>query len=263
MNELILSDVVAFIEANIGPGFHDKKIKKVQRLTLNDILRRKNPYLYKAKAVLDAHDYISAVLDATASSAEETIFGNFMERVAIFVCEKVYKGRKSTTKGLDLEFEHGNAYHFIAIKSGPSWGNSGQIEALKSKFVSAQKTLRTSGGGVGKQLVFVEACYYGVDDAPDKGTHLKLCGQRFWEFISGGNRELFRDIIEPLGHKAHEKTDELKLLYSAKLNDFTGQFINRFCDNGIINWDRLVIYNSGDERQRPSILSPDSSEETS
>lgn len=50
---------------------------------LDDIIKRKNPYLFKAKDSPGAHDFITAVLDATVSSDEESTFGNFMERVAI------------------------------------------------------------------------------------------------------------------------------------------------------------------------------------
>ncbi|HPK53898.1 MAG TPA: PmeII family type II restriction endonuclease, partial [Smithellaceae bacterium] len=35
---------------------------------------------------------------------------------------------------------------------------------------------------------------YGKDSNPDKGDYLKLCGQIFWEFISG-DENLYTDII--------------------------------------------------------------------
>jgi hypothetical protein len=94
-------------------------------------------------------------------------------------------------------------------------------------------------------VICVEGCCYGVDNMPNKGTHYKLCGQRFWELISGGNETLYRDIIEPLGHLAKERNDEINLLCSEKLNIFTAAFVDRFCDEGIINWDRLIRFNSG------------------
>lgn len=246
MNKLKLADVAKYIKANIVPEFHDKKLAKLKKLTLEDILSRKNPYLFKAKHANSAHEFVKSVLDATASSGEETVFGNFLETVAIQVAAQVYGGRKSGIKALDLEFEDDGTKYLVSIKSGPNWGNSTQIEALIKKFNDAKKSLATSGGITGKHVVCVEACCYGVDDTPDKGTHLKLCGQRFWEFVSGGNKSLFRDIIEPLGFQAKEKTEELEMLYTAKLNLFTKAFLDNFCDaSGNIDWDKLVIHNSG------------------
>jgi Type II restriction endonuclease EcoO109I len=245
MPPLDLAEVVAFIHAYLGPQFHDKKIGKIQALTLDDIIRRKNPYLFRAKGSNSAHEFIKSILDATVSSGEETTFGNFLENLAIFVCEKVYKGRKSGVVGLDLEFEDRKTKYLVSIKSGPNWGNSGQVKHLVKNFTAAKKTLATSGGAVGMNIICVEACCYGVDNTPDKGTHLKLCGQRCWELLSGGNETLYRDIIKPLGQEAKERNDKINLLFSEKLNVFTAAFVERFCDEGLINWDRLIQFNSG------------------
>ncbi len=74
---------------------------------------------------------------------------------------------------------------------------------MKSDFRITAKTLRTSNSGL--QVVAINGCCYGKSANPDKGDYYKYCGQRFWEFISG-NAELYTEIIEPLGHKAKEKT---------------------------------------------------------
>ncbi len=80
---------------------------------------------------------------------------------------------------------------------------------------------------------------------PQKGTdYLKLCGQRFWEFISG-DTDLFVKIVEPLGHLAKERNDDFLQSYSQMINKFTLQFAEKFCkENGSIDWDMLVRFNS-------------------
>jgi len=244
MRPLDLSEVEDYIHDNIGEGFYDKKVEKVRGLSLDDIVKRKNPYLYRAKGSDSAHDYINDILAATVTSGEETIFGNFLERVAIYVCERVYDGRKSGIKGLDLEFEDDTKKYLISIKSGPNWGNSGQINKMLTDFAVAVRTLTTSGGASGYSFVCVEACCYGVDNRPHKGTHQKLCGQRFWELISGGNETLYRDIIGPLGKEAHDRNEHIRRVISEKLNVFTAEFVRRFCDDGVINWDKLIRFNS-------------------
>ena len=85
-------------------------------MTLDDVIKRKNPYLFRAKGISSAHEFIKAVLDATVSSGEETTFSNFLEKVAIFVCERVYGGRKSGIVGIDLEFEDGSNKYLVSIK---------------------------------------------------------------------------------------------------------------------------------------------------
>ncbi len=235
--------VKTFIAEHIGPDFHEKKLTKLKTLTLDTILKRKNPYLFKAKGAVTANDLIEAVLDATVSSGEETIFGNFLEKIAIFVCKEAYDGKKSSTTGLDLEFQHDGRYYIVTIKSGPNWGNSDQIKKMQSNFTKAKKTLRTSGG-IGKaEIVAIEGCCYGRDDSPEKGDYQKLCGQRFWKLMSGRN-ELYRELIEPLGASATERNATLVEIRAQKLNLFTKEFIDKFCDEGLINWDKLIRYNS-------------------
>lgn len=186
---------------------------------------------------------IKTLLDAHLSSQEEGIFGGFLEELAVFICGKVYGGRKSSSEGIDLEFSKDGAPHIVSIKSGPNWGNSRQIARMKDDFKRAKRILGTNTSS--QKVVAVNGCCYGKDNNPDKGDYLKLCGQRFWEFISD-NENLYTDIIEPLGHKAREKNDEFAEEYAKVINKFTREFASEYCDNdGSILWIKLVKFNSG------------------
>lgn len=258
MNKLNLSDVNKFIEDNIWPRFHAKKLEKVSDVTLNHIIKRKNPYLFKAKNSQSASDFIKSVLEATISSGEETTFGNFMEEVALFVCEKVHSGRKSGIKGIDLEFEIGEKKYIVSVKSGPNWGNAGQIRQMLANFKTAQKTLQTSGGNRETSFIFIEGCCYGSEGNSNKGTHYKYCGQEFWSLISGGSESLYKDIIEPLGHKAKEQNDKISQAVDEKLNVLTKDFVTRFCDqNGAIDWLNLIEFNSGKKAEKAVVVPTD------
>ncbi|HLB32029.1 MAG TPA: PmeII family type II restriction endonuclease [Patescibacteria group bacterium] len=225
--------------------FHQRRLDYVRnRVDLLKILKQKNPYLFRAKNVLTAQDIIKGFLDAFLQSQEETLFGDFIEGLAIFVCDKVYGAKKSELTGIDLEFEKDGVMYIIEIKAGWNWGNSSQIRQLKINFESAKKLLLAK---TDKKIVAVNGCCFGKDNKPDKGGYLKLCGQRFWELISG-NEKLYLDIIEPIGYKAREKNEEFMENYAQTINKFTLEFSQKFCDNGKINWEKLVKYNSGFER---------------
>ena len=240
MNQLNLDDVVKYVEENIGT-FHWKRLNSLEKLKLDKILKRKNPYLFRAKNVLTAQDLVKTLLDAHLSSQEETIFGDFLESLAIFINQKVYNGRKSSAEGIDLEFEKEGIHYIVSIKSGPNWGNSSQIRRMMDNFKKAKRILRTSNSKI--HIRAVNGCCYGKDDNPDKGEYQKLCGQKLWSFISG-NENLYTDIIEPLGHKAKEKNEEFLVSYFQILNKFTLDFGNKFCIDGKINWEKLVQFNS-------------------
>lgn len=241
MEPLNLNDVTQYVEENIGT-FHQKRIAGLNNLKLKRILGKKNPYLFKAKYLLTAQDIIKSLTDAFISSQEETIFGDWLEGLAIFVSQKVYQGRKSGITGVDLEFDKDNTRFIVTIKSGPNWGNSSQIKKMRADFMTAQKTLRTSNSKL--KIIAVNGCCYGRDNKPDKGDYFKYCGQKFWEFISG-DPELFIKLIEPLGHKSKERNDDFIQTYSNVINKFTREFTDLFCfENGSIDWKGLVHFNS-------------------
>jgi len=83
-----MQDVTQYVENNIGT-FHEKRIQSLDSLKLVDVLKRKNPYLFKAKYVLTADQIVRGIVDAHISSNEETIFGDWLEGLAIFINRKV------------------------------------------------------------------------------------------------------------------------------------------------------------------------------
>ena len=240
MKKLSLSRVTKYVETNIST-FHSKRLLSLALLKLTKILQRKNPYLFKAKNILTAQDFVKSLMDAHLSSQEETIFGDFLEGLAIFICGEIYGGKKSAAEGIDLEFEKKRIKYMVAIKSGPNWGNSSQIRKMQDNFQKAKRILGSSRSKT--NIVAVNGCCYGRDPQRDKQDYLKLCGQSFWEFISG-DKNLFVDIVEPLGHQAKLRNDEFIEAYSRLINIFTLDFTKHFCRNGRIDWIKLVKLNS-------------------
>jgi len=242
MARISKEEIVVFVEDNIQ-DFHDRRLRSLERLKLADVLSRKNPYLFKAKNVNTPGDFIKSILDAHLSSQEEGLFGEFLERLALFVCSRVYGGEKSSAEGIDLEFKKDDTYYLVTIKSGPNWGNSQAIKRMVDAFKKAKRIRKTNLAG-GK-VVGVNGCCYGKDDKPDKGDYLKLCGQRFWEFISG-DPNLYTELIEPLGHKAKERNEDFQAQFAQVVESFIEQFKKEYCDpQGAILWDKIVRFNSG------------------
>ncbi len=240
MKQLNLDKVAEYVEIHIST-FHQKRLEKIKELKLNNVLKKKNPYLFKAKNVLTAQDLVKGILDAYLSSQEEALFGIFIEGLAIFVCNEVYGAKKSKLTGLDMEFVKDDIYYIVEIKAGWNWGNASQIKQLRKNFINAKAFLTTK---LNNEIVAINGCCFGKDKKPDKNGYFKLCGQRFWEFISG-DEQIYTEIIKPIGYKAKEKNQEFLEAYSAVINQFTMEFSQTFCDNGVIIWERLLKYNSG------------------
>ncbi len=241
MGKITKKNVYQYVERNIE-RFHTQRIENLSKLKLKNVLKKKNPYLFRAKHMMTSSQIVHSVTDAFLSSSEEGIFGGWLEELAIYINRKVFNGWKSGITGIDLEFDKDSTRYIIAIKSGPNWGNSSQVKKMRSDFLSAKKTLRTSNSRL--NVVAINGCCYGRLKNVDKGDYYKYCGQMFWEFISG-DENLYIDIIEPLGHRAKEKNEEFIDIYSRMINKFVRDFTDEFCNNdGSINWESLVVFNS-------------------
>jgi hypothetical protein len=243
MEQLNLNEVNQFVEQHIAI-FHKKRLESVSNaIELDKILQQKNPYLFRAKDILTAQDLIKGFLDAFLQSQEETLFGEFIEGLAIFVCNKVFGAKKSQIVGIDLEFEKENYIYIIEIKAGWNWGNSSQIKQLKVNFKNAKNFLEKQ---TSKKVIAVNGCCFGKkkNRNPEKDGYYKICGQEFWQLISG-SENLYIDIIEPIGHKAKQKNEEFLEAYATVVNKFTLEFAQRFCVDGKIDWKKLLEFNSG------------------
>lgn len=240
--ESLISQVESYVENNIA-FFHISRIDKLKSLQLDKLLKSKNPYLYKAKNLNTPQEVVENIASAFISSAEESMFGDWLEGLAIFVACQVYNGYKSAAEGVDLEMDKDGIHYFVSIKSGPKWSNSSSLKKMKENFLKAKRIYRTSNH---KGLCeAVEGCCYGKEANIQKESHIKLCGERFWEFISG-SKSLYLDIIEPLGTDAINKNQNYKQEYDKMITRFTRDFISNYCDNaGNILWSKIVEINSG------------------
>jgi hypothetical protein len=241
MKSISLKEVTKFVSENIGE-FHESRVNRIKKIKLKQVLQKKNPYLFKAKNLLTAERLVESILQAYLSSSEEELFGEFLENLAIFIASKTLGGRKAHGSGIDLEFKRSNIVYLVSIKSGVNWGNSSQYKALRDNFKKAVQILKQSRSIKAVQPVL--ASCYGKKKSKDNGEYLSICGQEFWHFISG-NKNLFIDIIEPLGHEAKQHNQHYEEERAILINNFTSEFSKEFCVDGRIDWKKLVQFNSG------------------
>ena len=234
-------DLEKFVSEKLD-DYHKSKLKKLKELKIKELLKRKNPYLFRAKNILTFQELVESLMSAHLSSQEETMFGDLLEQVAIYVAEKFLGGQKSGIKGIDLEYEKNGVRHIVAIKSGPNWGNSSQIEKMRQNFDKAKKTLKTSGSKV--NVAAINGCCYGNDNF-DKGDYIKLCGQAFWEELTS-QPKFYRDLIIPFGKDAKQEMETFNAEKNDIISRFTSELSSQFAQSdGAIDWDRLLHHVSG------------------
>ena len=146
---------------------------------------------------------------------------------------------------IDLIFETDLSLFIVGIKSGPSWGNADQIKKMQENFKKARIILQEEG--IQKSIRAINGCIYGKENRPlsnnpDPYVHYeKICGQAFWELISG-DVNLYKKIIKPMELRAKQNSDKLDVLYTQKVNGFTDDFSASFCTNNLIDWEKLLDF---------------------
>jgi hypothetical protein len=241
MKSLNLEEVREYVNENIV-DFHQRKINSLEKLSLKKLLT-KNPYLFKAKNISTGGELITNLLEAFLSSSEEKLFGDFLEGLAVCIAERTCNGHKSTAAGVDLEFFNKKVHYVVSVKSGPSWGNSSQQKKLEQDLKIAVARVKQLKRGANVEPV-LGICYGKTKTRYTRG-YLKVVGQNFWYLISE-NKDLYTDLIEPIGYRAKEHNENFIRERSKVINLFTKQFIDHYCDPvGAIDWTKLVEFNSG------------------
>lgn len=223
--------------------FYGSLLAKIDNINIEDIMRRKNPYLYRAKAMQSAAEIVESVLSATVSSSEETIFGNcFFEPLAIAASG----GNKALAEGVDImvEDKDENIIYAIAVKSGPSVFNADSKKRQEQNFNAARKLAQQAKSRYEPIIGYS----YGKKRSTGRGRptiYKELAGQDFWAELTG-DTNFYLKIIKLMGTHPEKYLEQYRESYNRASNRLIKQFTADFCDDdGNINWNKLVKFNSG------------------
>ncbi len=212
---------------------------KLQSLSPETIIRRKNPYLFCLRATNDVEQFSTSILDAFLSSSEETMFGDLVEKCAIKICNHAKNGIKSTAEGIDIEYTSGDTRTIVQVKSGKNWGNSSQRKKMKDYFTKARRILQ-QGGDV--HVRCIEGICSGKAIKRDMGNYYTYVGSDFWEEISDWS-DTYTALLYIFSEHAENGFQELKQKANYAITEFLVK--NGISLSGQINWLNLVRYVNG------------------
>ena len=207
--------------------FYASLTKTLDNIDIDKIIKRNNPYLYRAKGISSAGQIVDGILAAYVSSSEETVFGNtFFEPIAVVVSG----GQKAVTEGVDITVDKDNTIYSIAVKSGTSVFNADSRKRQEQNFQSAQKRAQQAhkaflpvvGYGYGKKKV----------RAGNEKFYKELAGKDFWEWLTG-DPEFYTKIIKFMGSRPDEYAKQFEEAYSKAENRMVREFTMKYCkDDG-------------------------------
>jgi hypothetical protein len=222
--------------------FYTHRIKRIRELKLREVLKKKNPYLFRATGVAKYSEIVEDIVKAFLSSSDETMFGrDFFEPIA----KMATFGIKAPSSGIDIAIETETRYTAISMKSGTQWGNRDQLAQQDENFRSIERRLYETQ----KQFDPVVGHGYGRKNGLAKNKHYRdSSGQTFWTEITGDS-DFYLKLIRLMKNEPAIHREEYKLAFDISLNRFNGEFYNEFCfhgedNNGVIDWEKLTKLSS-------------------
>lgn len=237
----IKSEELQQLITNALEDFYQRRLQRIGKLKLKQVLRRKNPYLYKAIGTQSATEIVEGILSAYLSSSDEGIFGDaFFEPIA----KAVSGGVVSPSDGVDIALETSSKYLAISVKSGPNPYNSRQKKKQNDDFMSLRSRLHK----LKKQFdAMLGHCYGTLRTDPSKNQiYRDRSGQEFWTELTG-DRNFYLKLIRFMEQRLIEKhKQEYRTAWQMAVNRYVREFTNDFCDkDGAIDWEKLLKFNSG------------------
>ena len=224
--------------------FYSSLIEKIDRIDVVKIMKRKNPYLYRAKGIANASEICASVLSAFVSSSEETIFGNcFFEPIAIAASG----GKKALAEGVDIMIHDDatNTISAIAVKSGTSVFNSDSKKRQEQNFTAASKL---AGQAKARFEAIIGYSYVKKSESSRSKPKIyqELAGKEFWAYLTGDD-QFYVKILNFMGTLPEQYVQSYRESYTKAHNRLVLEFSTRFCNSdGSINWEKLVEFKSGD-----------------
>jgi hypothetical protein len=219
--------------------FYARRLDGLSSLSLRKVLKKKNPYLYRALGVEKASEIVEQIMAAHISSSDETIFGNcFFEPIARLAAG----GKVADGEGVDFVLESPTRFLAVAVKSGPNWGNADQHKRQSTNFDALRKRLFK----LQKQFDPLCGQSYGQQSSEptDNARYRRRSGQAFWEEITG-DADFYLKLVRLMKDVPTKNRPKYRNLWDRSVNRFTAEFIEDFCQpDGAIDWEKLIAFSS-------------------
>jgi hypothetical protein len=227
------------MEQNIVNSIVLESLKGLERIKRKEIsfpklLSKCNPYelVVNCQTVESLVDFIMGSHKQTSS---QTIWGNYLESIAVKVCEKNLNGIKSKEECTDIEWFCDGVKHFRGWKSSPKWCNADQKRVVNLKETELKNTedfgsykVLTSYGKTTKRIT--------------TNSFVQLSGQEAWEEISNDN-ELYNKIMVGIELNRNIIVQFIESIYISDRERIIPWMEDNFLnDNNTINFIKINKY---------------------
>lgn len=156
-------------------------------------------------------------------------------------------GNKALAEGIDIMVQdnENNVIYAVAVKNGSSVFNADSKKRQEQNFMAASKLAQQVKARYEAYIGYA----YGRKKVSGRGKpkmYQELAGKQFWTELTG-DEEFYLKIIKFMGEMPEQYVTAYKESYNKASNRLVREFSNQFCiEDGSIDWEKLVKFNSGD-----------------
>lgn len=223
----------AFVEAFLG-DFVDPFKAGLNQLTFRKLMKRKNPYLYRASGISSVDELVDRAMGDFVSSSTETYFGTAIEHFITSLPGLI----KSSAPGVDVEKRDRQRVDLFAIKSGPAGYNSSSFKTQRDHLATSKTILEQQSSL--QVRAYVGATYGRPNDGRPNAGYTILSSKNLWARLSG-DQDFYAKVLEAYGCVSKFYEEDMPVVRSRLLSEAKKDFSK---GDGI-DWARILETTSG------------------
>jgi hypothetical protein len=217
------------------------KLQNINRkpIDFTKLLQKCNPYelVVECRSTDEVADFI---MINHIKTSRGTIWGDFLELIAIKICESSLNGYKSKEACTDLEWVDQGKKHYRGFKSSPKWANADQKKTANNK----DKELREQSD-FGSYKVLTS--YGKTAKRTNENNFVQLSGQDAWQEISN-DQDMYKKVMTGIDINSGIIGQFLKNIYTSDMDRSTKWFSDNFITDNKINSIKIVEYVSSRDK---------------
>lgn len=214
--------------------FVNKVSEKLASMTMKELVKRKNPYLYRATGVETCDDYVQRAFREHIAGMRGNFFGLFFESVA----QILSGGTKPEGTGeIDLEVQKDGEMLLYVIKSGASGHNASSLKKALDDLSAVSSSFEAQNIRAHKNIAYA----YGRhgEHVDDDGVR-KMASKDFWAEMSG-DEDFYVKLLDVAAALSPMFQADMESPYERLL----AEAHELFCEGDAIRWDKVIRMVSG------------------
>jgi hypothetical protein len=208
--------------------------KRLQEITFEKLISRKNPYLYRASGIVTVEELVERALGDFISSSTETFFGTAIEHFVMALPNNI----KSSAPGVDVERRVGSVVELFAIKSGPGGYNSSSFKTQREHLARTKTILEQQRGITAR--AYVGFAYGRKSTGRPSAGYTILSSRALWEKLSG-DPNFYSKLLDAYACVSEYYQSDLPGVHSRLLDEARTDFTS----HNLLDWSKVLTASSG------------------